>query len=149
MNCVLQDKRMPVFGDGLQTRAFSYVADVAPVIARAPRVEAAANQIFNAGADKPHTVLEVAQAVAAAFGVKCEVEHLPARNEVIHAFSSHEKLHRVFAPPPPVELVEGIDRMAAWVRDHGPMRPVEFGGEIEIPRNLPPSWRRTEPARNT
>ena len=36
MNNVLQEKPMPVFGDGLQTRAFSHVVDVAPVISRSP-----------------------------------------------------------------------------------------------------------------
>ena len=38
MNAVLRDEPMPIFGDGLQTRAFSHIADVAPVIARSPFV---------------------------------------------------------------------------------------------------------------
>jgi UDP-glucose 4-epimerase len=133
---------MPIFGDGLQTRAFSHISDVAPLIARTPLVAEATNQVFNIGADTPHTVLEVAEAVADAFGIACQVEHLPARNEVVHAFSDHSKVQRVFTPPPALSLHEGITRMASWVKQQGPMQPVEFVGEIEVPRNLPPSWTR-------
>ena len=35
MNQILQGKPMTVFGDGTQTRAFSYIGDVAPIIAEA------------------------------------------------------------------------------------------------------------------
>jgi len=45
MNQVMSNQPMTVFGDGLQTRAFSHVNDVAPIIARAP-LEAAANEGF-------------------------------------------------------------------------------------------------------
>src|SRR3712207_2836178 len=51
MNNVLRDEPLPVFGDGRQTRAFSHIDDVAPVIARAPLVEGARNEVFNVGAD--------------------------------------------------------------------------------------------------
>jgi UDP-glucose 4-epimerase len=140
MNQVLQGKPMTVFGDGTQTRAFSYIADVAPVIARAPLVREAYGEVFNIGAGQPHSVLELAREVARAFGVEPAVEHLPARHEVAHAFATHDKVARVFAPPPPVSLREGIGRMAEWVKRMGPSAPVEFGA-IEVPRNLPPSWR--------
>lgn len=142
MNCILQSKPMPVFGDGLQTRAFSHIADVAPIIARSPFVDESANEIFNIGADRPYTILELAHEVAAAFGVEPEIEHLPPRHEVVHAFSDHSKVQRVFCPPPPIELREGIRRMAAWVTARGPMKPAEFAGEIEVPVNMPPSWAR-------
>ena len=140
MNQVMQDQPMTIFGDGSQTRAFSHVDDVAPIIARSPLVEAARNEVFNVGADTPYTILELAQEVARAFGVEPEVEHLPARNEVVHAFSDHAKVNRVFDPPPPLDLRTGIDRMAAWVKEHGSKPPIDFPGEIEITEKLPPSW---------
>lgn len=140
MNQVLAGQPMTVFGDGLQTRAFSHIDDVAPVIARAPRVPAARQGIFNVGADTPYTVLELAREVAAAFGVAPNVRHLDARKEVVHAFSDHARVREVFAPPAPVSLASGISRMAAWVRAHGPARPVTFSN-IEVAKNLPPSWR--------
>jgi UDP-glucose 4-epimerase len=143
MNRALRGRPLPVFGDGLQTRAFSHVGDVAPVIARAPLVERAANETFNIGADTPCTIVELAHEVAEAFSVPCEIEHLPARNEVVHAFSDHRRVRDVFAPPEPIGLRSGIARMAAWVREHGARDPIPFTGGIEIERDLPPSWRRT------
>ena len=142
MNQAMSNKPMTVFGDGLQTRAFSHIDDVAPIIARAPLVPEAYQQVFNVGADQPYTVMNLAHEVADAFGVEPRVEHLPVRKEVVHAFSSHEKVRRVFAPPPPVPLRNGIQRMAQWVKAHGPMTPVEFDN-IEVSINLPPSWRKS------
>ncbi len=139
MNQVMQGRPMTVFGDGTQTRAFSHVDDVAPVIARSPFVPGAWDQVFNIGADRPYSVNELATEVARAFGVEPAVQHLPARNEVLHAFSTHAKLESVFAPSRPVELREGIGRMAEWARRRGPM-PASIFREIEVRKKLPPSW---------
>ena len=141
MNNVLRELPMPVFGDGLQTRAFSHVSDVAPVIARAPQVAGATNETFNIGADQPYSILELAEVIAETFEVPMQLEHLPARNEVIHAFSDHDKVNAVFGLSDATDLRTGIGQMAGWVRKHGARPPVEFGGMIEIERNLPPSWR--------
>ena len=140
MNQVMQGQAMTVFGDGLQQRAFSHVDDVAPVIARAPGVAEARNQVFNVGADQPYTVLELAKAVAAAFGVEPRLEHLPPREEVVHAFSSHAKVARVFGLERSIDLDTGIHRMAEWARARGPSTPTGFSGSIEVPIKLPPSW---------
>lgn len=140
MNQVMQGQPMSIFGDGQQTRAFSYIDDVAPLIATAPMVPGARNQIFNVGADTPYTVLELADEISAAFGVPRNVTHLPPRNEVVHAFCDHSRVRTVFAPPDPTDLREGIRRMADWAKTRGPGRPVIFS-DIEITKNLPPSWR--------
>jgi UDP-glucose 4-epimerase len=141
MNSVMQGQPMPVYGDGSQTRAFSQVADVAPIIARSPLVPAARNEVFNVGADEPYSVLELAHVIADAFGVECDVTHLPARNEVVDAFSDHSKVQDTFGAGRPIALADGIQRMAAWARDQGPRSQVEFCGEIELWQNMPPGWR--------
>lgn len=141
MNSVLQGRPMPVFGDGQQTRAFSHIADVAPIIARAPLVAGSRNQVFNVGADEAHTVIELAHAIGNAFGVEPEIEYLPPRNEVVHAFSDHLKVQRVFGQRDPISLRDGIDRMVRWAQRHGPRTQLEFPGEIEVLTGLPPSWR--------
>jgi UDP-glucose 4-epimerase len=69
---------------------------------------------------------------------------LPARNEVVHAFSDHSKVEKIFEYTPRVDLDEGIQRMASWVRQHGTRQSHEFG-QIEISRGLPPSWRKDQP----
>jgi UDP-glucose 4-epimerase len=139
MNQLLQGQPMTVFGDGLQTRAFSHVDDVAPIIARSPLVPAAYNQVFNIGADTPYTILELAEEIAAAFGKPVSVKHLLARNEVLHAFSDHGRVHKVFNPSAPIDLRTGIRRMAEWVKSRGPATPVRFS-DIEVRDKLPASW---------
>ena len=140
MNQLLSGSPMTIFGDGSQTRAFTHIDDVAPVIARSIDVPEAANEVFNVGADTPYTVLGLAQAVARAFDVaEPEIEFLPARKEVVHAFSDHSKLHRVFGQEPTVPLEEGLRRMVDWAREIGVREPVRFES-VEVLRNLPPSW---------
>lgn len=141
MNQIMSGQPLSVFGDGEQTRAFSYIADVAPVIARAPFVPEAQNGVFNVGADQPYTVNELARVVCRAMGAHAEIKHLPARNEVVHAYSSHEAVRKVFRPGPPVSLDEGISRMAAWARGAGAKSGQEFGA-IEVAKNMPPSWQK-------
>jgi UDP-glucose 4-epimerase len=140
MNCVVNGRPMPVFGDGLQTRAFSHIDDVAPLIARAPRVDASSNQVINVGADKPCSILDLADTIARAFGVDREVVHLPSRQEVAHVFSTHEKARSIFGVSPQVGLEEGIARMARWVGENDVRSPVGFPGTVEVPVNMPPSW---------
>ena len=140
MNQVMSGRAMTVFGDGLQTRAFTHIDDVAPVIARSIDVPAAANGVFNVGAETPHTVLDLAHAVATAFDVaEPEIDFLPARKEVVHAFSDHARLHRVFGQEQAVPLEEGLRRMAEWAREAGVRDPVRFE-TVEVLRNMPPSW---------
>ena len=139
MNQILQGQPMSVFGDGTQTRAFSYIADVAPLMAEAIDVPAARNQVFNIGADTPYSLNELAQAVAAAMRVAPHVVHLDPRVEAQHAYSAHDKLRRVFGERPQTSLRDGLEEMAAWVRGYGARRSEPFTG-IEILKNLPPSW---------
>jgi UDP-glucose 4-epimerase len=140
MNQALRDEPFSVFGDGEQQRAFTYISDIAPAIASCVDVPAAMNEVFNIGGDVPFSVNELSRVVASAMGVELKVDHLPPRNEVVDAWSSHEKARSVFGTPDAyVDLSDGITRMAAWVREHGAQEPSVFEG-IEIRRNLPPSW---------
>jgi UDP-glucose 4-epimerase len=140
MNQILRGEPLTIFGDGTQTRAFTHIADVAPVIARSLDVEAARNEIFNVGADQPCSVNDLARIVAREMGVEPQLVHHPARNEVQHAWADHEKARRVFGSTEEIPLDEGIRRMAAWVRQAGARETPRFTA-IEIERGLPPAWR--------
>ena len=140
MNQILRGDPMTVFGDGLQTRAFTYIDDVAPTIAKSVQVDGAKNEAFNIGSEAPTSVLELAKVVAKAMGVKPNIKHLPARNEVLHAFSTNQKMERVFGRHKFVPLEEGIARSVAWGRKMGPRRTSIFAG-VEVTKNMPPSWR--------
>ena len=79
MNLIMQGKPLAVFGDGEQTRAFTYVHDVTPVMADSPLNQKALNQVFNVGADVPYTVNRLAEVVCQAMGVAPNVAHLEAQ----------------------------------------------------------------------
>ena len=140
MNQILQGRPMTIFGDGTQTRAFSYVDDVAPLIAECVDVPAARNQVFNVGADAPCSLNDLAGYVAAAMGAPPAVVHLPPRREVQHVYAAHDAARRVFGVRPETPLREGLARTVAWVRQHGARASAPFGA-IEIDRNLPEAWR--------
>lgn len=139
MNQILQGKPMTIFGDGAQSRAFSYIGDVAPIIAESIAIPAAYNQIFNIGADQPYTVNELAEAVADSMGVVPNILRTPARNEVISAYSSHDKLICFFGKRQSHSLSTGLQRTAAWVRQHGARTSKPFDG-IEVTKNFPKAW---------
>lgn len=140
MNQVLQRLPMTIFGDGTQTRAFSYIDDVAPLIAESVDVPDALNHVFNIGADDACSLNELAILVAAALDVEPKVVHLPARHEVQHIHADHGELRRVFGLRPQTPLRQGLARTAAWVREHGARATRRFEA-IEISRQLPDVWR--------
>jgi UDP-glucose 4-epimerase len=139
MNQIMQGKKLTIFGDGTQTRAFSYIDDVAIPIAKCVNIPDAYNQVFNIGAYKPYTVNELATVVCNEFGVAPDINYLSARNEVLHAYSDHTKAHQVFGAPTSINLQDGIRRMAAWAKRVGARQGQEFSN-IEITEKLPDGW---------
>ena len=139
MNQIMQGKQLTIFGDGTQTRAFSYIDDVAIPIAKCVDIKEAYNEVFNVGADKPYSVNDLATVVCKEFGVEPNINYLSARNEVLHAYSDHTKAHRVFGDPTGIDLQEGIARMAAWAKRVGARQGQEFEN-IEITEKLPDGW---------
>ena len=139
MNQIMQDKPLSIFGDGEQTRAFSYISDVSTVMARSIETPEAYNEVFNVGADKPYTVNYLAEVVSKAMGKPLNVVHVEARNEVVHAYATHDKVKRIFNYEAQVDLEEGVKRQAEWAKRVGAKAGQKFEN-IEIMKNLPPSW---------
>jgi UDP-glucose 4-epimerase len=142
MKQILRDEPMTIFGDGTQQRAFSYVGDIAPHIARAPFLRAAQNEVFNIGADHPYSVNELADKVAIAMGKPGHPKtYLPARNEVLHAYSDHSKARAIFGGGAETSLDSGLEKMVQWARNVQLREPKPFT-DIEVDKNMPPSWRK-------
>ncbi len=139
MNQLMQGNALTVFGDGLQSRAFSYIGDVAPQIAKCVDVKEAYGEIFNIGADQEFTVKELAEVVMKAMGATSELRYLDARNEVTHAYASHDKAKRVFGVGEFTSLEDGIKKMADWAHTAGIKHSEKFK-DIEIHEKLPPLW---------
>ena len=142
MNRIMQNQPLPIFGSGDQKRAFTYVADVSNLIASAPFVTQAANEVFNVGAETPWTVNDLATEVSRAFDIEPKVDHQPARHEVEFAWADHSKSREVFGDLPETTLAEGIRRTAEWAKQVGPRSSAAFDN-IEVQRQLPPGWRST------
>jgi len=140
INQAMHGLPLTVFGDGSQTRAFTHIDDVAPIIARSVSCERACNETFNIGAETPTTVRDLARAVCEMMKVPPNLRHLEPRNEVVHAFSSSSKIQRVFGKQTYVELPAGLARMIEWAKTVGTHPTLSFKN-VEIEKNMPASWR--------
>ena len=139
MNNIMKNSPLVIFGDGEQTRAFSHISDVAPLIASCIEYPQCYGEIFNVGADEPHTINTLALAVMKAMKAKVEIIHVEARNEVKHAYAGHEKVRKYFGTRKHLRLQEGLNQMAQWAKKTGE-RPTKGFEEIEIYQSLPSIW---------
>jgi UDP-glucose 4-epimerase len=140
MNKMMQGLPIPIFGTGEQQRAFTYIGDIAPIIANSATKESVYGHVFNIGADTPYTVNQLAVAVADALEIKPTIEYQPARNEVHVAYADHEKVKNFFSDMYTyTDLFTGIKKMCIWAKERGIQKPIQFN-DIEITEKLPPSW---------
>jgi UDP-glucose 4-epimerase len=140
MKQIREGTPLTIFGDGNQQRAFTYVGDIAPYIAQAPFVQAARNDLFNVGADEPYTINTLADEVCLAMGKPGHPRnHLPPRNEVVHAWADHSKVRAVFGGAHQTTLREGLTRMSDWAKTVT-LPPLNPFTAIEIRKNLPGVW---------
>lgn len=140
MKQTLEGNPITLVGEGEQKFAFTHVLDISEVIARAPFVEKARNQIFNIGAEpQPNSLKELAKEICEAMEVELKVVNIPKRKEAPEAFSSIEKAKRLFEWAPKINLKEGILRTSKWVKETGVRRVIDYV-DVEIDKNLPPSW---------
>lgn len=139
MNQLMQGKPLTIFGDGSQTRAFTYVGDISPVIANCVNEPKAFGQVFNVGADKNYSVKDLATEVMTAIDIDGELRFTEARNEVLHAYSDHSKTIEYFGEYAKTSLAEGLKKMADWAKTVGINKSNKFEN-IEILEKLPPIW---------
>jgi UDP-glucose 4-epimerase len=76
---IREGKRLPVFGDGGQTRDFVYVGDVVRALLLAGSVPGISGRVYNIAGGRPVSVLDMGRALAASMGATPEFEFLPPR----------------------------------------------------------------------
>jgi UDP-glucose 4-epimerase len=140
MNQVLKGEALTIFGDGNQSRAFTHIEDVAPYIARSIENQEAYNESFNIGSDEVYTVNELAEAISTVIEVQPDIQYLDHREEAVHAYSDHSKFNTIFQPKESVSLIDGLQEMYSWVKEHGSKESPSFGN-IEIEKHLPKAWK--------
>ena len=134
----LAGRPLVIFGDGQQTRDFTYVADTARGILLAGTVAAAVGGTFNLGSGRERSLLDVAQAVARAAGVPLPpIIHEPARpGDGRRLLADSTLARRVLGYEPRVSFEEGLQRLLAWYREMG-IAPATLLEE-EVVRNWEP-----------
>jgi UDP-glucuronate 4-epimerase len=124
---VFAGKKIPVFGDGSQSRDFTYIDDiVAGVLAaldRPPQAGSGANtephRLFNLGNDKPNTLNRMIEIVEQACGRKAERNVLPVQPADVPAtWADISETRRDLDYAPQMTLEDGIPRFVKWYRDY-------------------------------
>ena len=135
MRQALKGLPIRVFGDGLQTRAFSHVSDIVrPMVAGVEH----AGETFNIGGETVITILELAERVQSLFPGST-IEHVEERYEVKHAYCDHAKAREMLGFAPTTGLDFGLKDMSAWVKRSG----VRWSTtpEVELEFGLPEFWK--------
>ncbi len=126
---VLDGRRPEIRSDGSPERDFLHVDDAVSAylaISSALESNGAAGQAFNAGGDRPHSVREVVELIAAAGGGGVEPDYQGQGSpdgEIDRQFVDSTKLRELTGWRPGVELPEGLRRTLEWYREHPEARP--------------------------
>lgn len=114
----LQNKKPIIFEDGVQTRDFVYVEDVADANLFVLEKEEANNKVFNVGTGTPTTIKHVVETIAKELGKKpsYEIEEKYRLGDVRHIFADISSLRALgFSPKISFEL--GIKKYLEWIKN--------------------------------
>lgn len=140
INRVLRGKPPIIYGDGEQTRAFSYIEDVTPAIANAGFFEKAKGQAINIGSDEVTSVKEACKLLLGTMESVMQPVHVQARpGEVKHAYSTVQKSIELLDYDTKHMLKEGLARMVKWAKSYGPQEPT-YKVPLEITKKAPRVW---------
>src|SRR5258708_21853192 len=144
INRILQGKPPIIYGDGKQTRAFSYIDNVTLALAAAGFKSAANKQIINIGPTKEYTVNTLANEVLLAFGrqaqelIPIHVEDRP--REVKEAYCTNERAKSILGYQTTIEFRHGIRAMVAWAKTIGPQE-FRYLDALELEgKKVPETW---------
>lgn len=137
INRCKQGKPPIIYGDGMQTRCFSPIADVLPSLLK--MVHGTGNgEVINIGPDQGEiTVKVLADKIIKLTGFNGEPLHMPDRpNEVKHAFCSSEKARRLLDYKPQQSIDDCLAEMVAAIEP----KPFIYDFPIEIEKGCPQTW---------
>lgn len=112
---------MVIFGDGTQTRDFTYVSDTARGIMLAGMVDAAIGGTFNLGQGREISINELARTVATVVGWTdaAIVYDSPRPGDVLRLYADSTRTQHVLGFTPTVSLQEGLQRLQEWYLSRG------------------------------
>ena len=117
----LADRPMIVFGDGTQTRDFTYVSDTAAGILLAGNSEASVGETINLGSGQEVSVNDLARTIALVAGRPAAgIRHdRPRPGDVLRLCADISVAREKLGYAPTVSLAEGLKRLLAWYEAQG------------------------------
>jgi UDP-glucose 4-epimerase len=119
MASALRDEPLEVHGDGLQSRDFSHIDNVATANLLAMHAPKAAGRVFNVACGARYSVLDVAHAVGRGLRRTVRCKHEPARaGDVRDTLADISEARRILGYEPQVDFEEGIRRTCEYFAAH-------------------------------
>lgn len=123
---MLAGRRIPLFGNGLSRRDYTYVDDVVAGLVAAMHYTSSQYEVINIGNDAPVTLRELVRALEESLGVSAIIDRGPQQaGDVPQTWADIRKARRLLGYDPATPLAEGLATFSEWVR--GPAR-----GELAI-----------------
>ena len=140
MYYLLNDKPITIFGDGKQTRAFSYIDDSIEPLFNAHLEPKASKQIINLGGIHEYSINECAKTLQEVVG-KGEIVYLEGRHEVKHAVPTFQKSIDILGFEHKTNLKEGLTKMWEWAQNQ-PMRDRFVWEKYELEKGIYSFWKK-------
>ncbi len=143
INRNLQGKPAIIYGDGLQTRCFSYVGDCINCLEKMALDPKIVYQVINIGPDEGTiTVKEMSNLVAYECDFIGDPIYMPDRpREVKHAMCSADKARKLLNYETKTDLRKAIQETVAYIKEKGP-KPFDYSYPLEIISDKTPStWK--------
>jgi len=113
----LTNKPLVVYGDGEQTRDFSFVANVVQANLLACEVEGVAGETFNAGGGEQISLKQLVKELQAILDADLRVEYSePRPGDVKHSLASIEKAQKLMGYESTIHFGEGLRRTVEWFK---------------------------------
>jgi UDP-glucose 4-epimerase len=139
MYCHLNNKPLTVYGDGTQTRAFSYINDCVSYFWKGAVDSNCSKQIFNIGGDQEISINSAADLLIDVMGGGSKT-YLQGRHEVKDAWVSHGKIKSVLGFKSDTSLKEGLTNMWNWAKAQ-PKRTQKLWEKYELDKGIYSYWK--------
>ena len=136
---ILHNKPITIYGDGEQTRAFSYIDDTLECYWNAALRKETSHQIINLGALTGYSINEAANILSEITNYN-NIVHLEPRHEVKHAIPNGNKSIDLLNYKETTSLYEGLSKMWDWVQTQ-PDRPQYKWPFYELDNKIYSYWK--------
>ncbi|MCU0240812.1 MAG: SDR family oxidoreductase [Vicinamibacteria bacterium] len=114
---VLAGQRPVIYGDGLQSRDFTYVANVVQANVKALRMRGLAGEVINVATSQRTTLKHLLAVITREVGLTIEPRFAAARaGDIRHSLADIGKAKRLLGYRPQIDFAEGIRRTLEWYR---------------------------------